>query len=290
MVVKSLLELMGRLAGAPPAPPPPAPVTDDAAAVEDSGSQSAEDRGGPDAAALSASKDFVAMTADEVARLTRRGVPAHVFSEVGLSLISGGSLKWSPSDKKLGSGTFGDVYFALARRGGQEVQLAVKVLKELDVSADAVMKELRPMLAAGDHDNVLQLLGVSISPDDHLMIVLPYCNQRTLYHALKKALSPSPHDVNLTPYFTYTGLSDAMQQLVTGLAHLHRKGILHRDIKPSNVLVHHEGSCLTVKIADLGLAKISADAAVRNKGTACGTPGYWVSAFKFWPSMTCANP
>ena len=42
-----------------------------------------------------------------------------------------------------------------------------------------------------------------------------------------------------------------MQQLLRGLDHCHKHGVLHRDIKGSNVLVDRHGN---LKIADFGLA------------------------------------
>lgn len=42
-----------------------------------------------------------------------------------------------------------------------------------------------------------------------------------------------------------------MQQLLSGLQHIHEKGILHRDIKGSNLLIDKSG---VLKIADFGLA------------------------------------
>ena len=44
-----------------------------------------------------------------------------------------------------------------------------------------------------------------------------------------------------------------MYQLVKGIAHCHKHGVMHRDLKPQNLLVDDERDCL--KIADLGLGR-----------------------------------
>ena len=55
---------------------------------------------------------------------------------------------------------------------------------------------------------------------------------------------------------------EILHQVVQGLAHLHRLGIVHRDIKPTNILIFipSEGSDETnkplVKLADFGISKI----------------------------------
>ncbi len=44
-----------------------------------------------------------------------------------------------------------------------------------------------------------------------------------------------------------------MYQLIKGVAHCHKHGVMHRDLKPQNLLVDDSKKCL--KIADLGLGR-----------------------------------
>jgi predicted ATPase len=68
-------------------------------------------------------------------------------------------------------------------------------------------------------------------------------------------------------------------QVAAGLAAVHKQKLVHRDIKPSNIMVtFEEGSAVTAKIIDLGLAKPSpdapAEAAISTPGAFAGTPEF----------------
>lgn len=63
-----------------------------------------------------------------------------------------------------------------------------------------------------------------------------------------------------------------IEQLLTGLAHLHDKGFLHSDLKPENIYVEEGPEGLGYRIGDLGSAVRSKDPA--NGRIGVGTPAY----------------
>src|SRR6516165_1210593 len=68
-------------------------------------------------------------------------------------------------------------------------------------------------------------------------------------------------------------------QVAAGLVAVHKQRLVHRDIKPGNIMVNvEEGSTVTAKIIDLGLAKPAADApaeaAISTPGAFAGTPKF----------------
>jgi serine/threonine-protein kinase len=68
-------------------------------------------------------------------------------------------------------------------------------------------------------------------------------------------------------------------QVASGLAAVHKQKLMQRDIKPRNIMLSvEEGSTVTAKIIDLGLAKgapdAPAEAAISTPGAFAGTPAF----------------
>lgn len=60
-------------------------------------------------------------------------------------------------------------------------------------------------------------------------------------------------------------------QVATGLAYAHEHGIVHRDIKPSNIMVLKDNQ---IKIADFGIARMTASLLSTETGKVMGSPLY----------------
>ncbi len=67
------------------------------------------------------------------------------------------------------------------------------------------------------------------------------------------------------------------EQVASGLAAAHARGLVHRDIKPSNILLQAEGwprVASPAKIGDFGLAQVADESRLTETGQVAGTPMY----------------
>ncbi|KAL4353763.1 hypothetical protein GQ457_06G018640 [Hibiscus cannabinus] len=121
---------------------------------------------------------------------------------------------------------------------------------------ECLENEPKIMTLLSPHPNILQIYDLFES-EDTLQLILDLCHPVTLYDQILQ------HDLSEPKAASY------MQQLMLGLAHCHRFGIVHRDIKPDNIFFDFRGS---LKIGDFGSATWLGDL-----GTAdglVGTPYY----------------
>ena len=90
----------------------------------------------------------------------------------------------------------------------------------------------------------------------------------------------TPEPLLLMPYYPTGNLMDlesvsneqyvsAFRQILLGLSHLHRRGVVHRDLKPENFLV--EENPFTIIIADFGISNVVTDNLLK---TFCGSLKY----------------
>ena len=134
----------------------------------------------------------------------------------------------------IGKGTYGRVYLGMNATTGE-----VLAVKEVEVNPKAAggdrakMKELVQALDQEidtmqylDHVNIVQYLGCE-RKETSISIFLEYISGGSIGSCLRK------HGKFEEPV-----VSSLTRQTLSGLAYLHREGILHRDLKPDNGAWH----------------------------------------------------
>lgn len=169
---------------------------------------------------------------------------------------------------KLGKGAMATVY--KARQLSLDRIVAIKVLpKKMSDNPDFVERFYREGKAAARlaHNNIVQAIDVSESPEGYHYFVMEYIEGKTLHDIM----APKPAGDGKS--FSEAEALDICIQMADALAHAHRKGLIHRDVKPKNILLTPQG---VAKLTDLGLARATDDkeAAESEAGKAYGTPYY----------------
>jgi serine/threonine protein kinase len=153
--------------------------------------------------------------------------------------------------KRLGGGTFADVYKAIDKKTGEYV--AIKILKKkysnweecLELRECKSLKRLQDSSLNSYEkgiENIIKLKEmIFIKETGTLNLIFEYM-EKDLF-ILMKERTPKKLNENQIKSIIY--------QTLMGLSYMHKYGFFHRDLKPENLLVTGE----IIKIADFGLAR-----------------------------------
>lgn len=168
---------------------------------------------------------------------------------------------------RIGAGGMGEVF--KARHLHLNAYRCIKVMKQ-ELLADEVYRSrfLREARLATQihHSNIAVVHDFFVSESGNYMVT-EFIDGQTVR---QWATEHGPFPLSLA--------ADIASQVLAGLDHIHRRGLLHRDISPDNVMLAFDGDdrCIA-KIIDLGIAKdvtsaVSAD--TTQVGVLIGNPKY----------------
>ena len=157
----------------------------------------------------------------------------------------------------LGSGGSGSVWLARDEASGLDV--ALKVVPREGKPAARAEREAATA-ARLRHPNCLRAFALA-HDDRHVYIAYEYVPGHTLRQRMREGL------------LTDREVVEAAAQVLDGLAHAHRNGVVHRDVKPSNVLLE-DGEVIHARLSDFGLAHFEEAETLTAQGDVPGTLAY----------------
>jgi tRNA A-37 threonylcarbamoyl transferase component Bud32 len=160
---------------------------------------------------------------------------------------------------KIGEGGMSSVF--LAEEESRKRKVVLKVLRGRRGDDESLWKRFFQecaIVSAIQHDHVVPIYDQGFG-DELAYIAMEYLGGGTLREVIDRGLSPRQ------------ALS-LLSQAASGLAEIHRCGIVHRDIKPANLMLRTEG---VLVLTDFGVAKrLDRGAGQTLHGEILGTPYY----------------
>ncbi|XP_072315532.1 tyrosine-protein kinase receptor TYRO3 [Eucyclogobius newberryi] len=179
--------------------------------------------------------------------------------------------------KELGKGEFGSVYEAVfVQEDGVTIEVAVKTMKVGFRTQDNLHMFLREaeIMKNFNHDNVVQLLGVTLqreedSPVPVPLVILPYMK----HGDLRRFLIATRYG-DLPMFVPYQTLLRFMVNIAEGMDYLSSQGFLHRDLAARNCMLSDD---LKVRVADFGLSRKIYDNNYYRQKEASRVPIKWMA-------------
>jgi len=162
-------------------------------------------------------------------------------------------------EKKIGSGSYGDVFCARHLDSGDE--FAVKIIDRSKLkNEENVFREVGVLRELSCHPNIVTLLDFFASPG-FFHVVLELARGGDLFGRIAKR-----------KFYTENDARCLAKEILSAISYIHSKEYVHRDLKPENLLlVDTVNDANVTKVADFGFAKKISGAGLL---TRCGTPSY----------------
>lgn len=150
-------------------------------------------------------------------------------------------------DRKLGQGSFGQVW--LATDTTIDSQVALKVLPAEFSRVAQILEEARNGHKV-NHTNLLKIYSADIVQTSIVGVAIVTIAQE--YHENGTVES----ELNSLNFLPLPRLLKILKDILLGLEYLHNGGIIHNDIKPGNILLDNHGNGI---LADYGISGVSVD-------------------------------
>ena len=159
---------------------------------------------------------------------------------------------------RLGKGGMAEVY--LATQQSLQRKVAIKVLLSgADQEFNTRFIQEGHIIASLTAASVITIYDIDRLPDGRYYLAMEFVSGGDLAQHKGEVFAPE------------RALA-IVQQIASGLAVVHEKGLVHRDIKPANILFRTDGSAV---ITDFGIAKdLQIDTELTHVGIAVGSPAY----------------
>jgi hypothetical protein len=166
--------------------------------------------------------------------------------------------------RRLGGGTYGDVY--LAHDAVMDRDVAVKVpsarLLATDRAKEEFLREARSV-ARLKHKGIVRAYDFGQEPDGRCYIVYEFVDGESLAERIK------PERIAADP-LGFDEAARTVAEVAEALHYAHLQGIFNRDVKPANILLDRQGK---PKVTDFGLA-VREEELAGEKGRLAGTLPY----------------
>ena len=148
-------------------------------------------------------------------------------------------------NKKLGSGSFGQIYQCLNTKTNEILACKIESINELKPQLYHESKILLLMKNCTGFPTCYDF----ILTDQDKILIMDYLGPN-----LDTIMNKLPSDNNINKFTTKTSLM-IMIQAIERLKSLHEKGIIHRDIKPENFVIGPKNKERIIYLIDFGLSK-----------------------------------